>query len=411
MKLDKYIVLRSENLPSKPVMPDFGDLAMPSGVPNIAAFGEGKRANHETEPEILQIEEAELSTKERNELKRDPHTKGIAQAMPLQLIEPMDKKNITNSSESLDVWGLDAVKASQSSYDGRGITVAVLDTGINPNHPAFSGMNLIQENFTSESDDDIHGHGTHCAGTIFGRDVDGLRIGVARGVEYALIGKVLGQGGNTTVDISKAINWAIQGGANVISMSLGIDFPKFVEINKEVYGFDIKVATSKALEAYRANINLFNLLAKQAKAYSMFGQGCIIVAASGNESRRPQYSIAAAPPAASEEIISVGALQKKPGGLDVADFSNTQVDIAAPGQDIISADHTGGLITMSGTSMATPYVAGIAALWAQKALEETGKIEYGSLKAKLIASGITKGLTDQISEDDIGTGLVQAPIE
>ena len=70
--------------------------------------------------------------------------------------------------------------------------VAVLDTGIDPNHVAFNGVNLTRRNFTAEGDDDLHGHGTLCAGTIFGRDVNGLRIGVARGVSDAIIGKVLG---------------------------------------------------------------------------------------------------------------------------------------------------------------------------------------------------------------------------
>lgn len=86
-------------------------------------------------------------------------------------------------------------------------------------------MELLQRNFTADADSDEHGHGTHCAGTVFGRDVDGVRIGVARGVTKALIGKVLGTEGGSSDLIVQAIQWAVAQGAHVISMSLGIDFP------------------------------------------------------------------------------------------------------------------------------------------------------------------------------------------
>ena len=60
-----------------------------------------------------------------------------------------------------------------SPFTGLGIVVAVLDTGIDATHPAFAGVTLVKKNFTTEAAGDLHGHGTHCAGTIFGRDVSG----------------------------------------------------------------------------------------------------------------------------------------------------------------------------------------------------------------------------------------------
>src|SRR5262249_4677245 len=79
-------------------------------------------------------------------------------------------------------------------------------------------------------DGDKQGHGTHCAGTIFGRAVDGKRIGVAPGVTKALIGKVLADDGGGNSDmIFAGIQWAVTEGAQVISMSLGFDFPGSVK--------------------------------------------------------------------------------------------------------------------------------------------------------------------------------------
>src|SRR5690606_41420985 len=111
---------------------------------------------------------------------------------------------------------------------GEGITVAVLDTGIEASHPAFDGVKVIEKDFTGSGDGDTNGHGTHCAGTIVGRDVDGTRFGVAQGVSTLLAGKVLGGAGGGTDTIAEAIQWAVAEGANVISKSLGIDFPGFV---------------------------------------------------------------------------------------------------------------------------------------------------------------------------------------
>ena len=289
--------------------------------------------------------------------------------------------------------------------------MAVLDTGIDPNHPAFKGMTLVQQNFTAEDGNDIHGHGTHCSGTIFGQDVDGIRIGIARHINRALIGKVLGEGGGSSATLAKAIQWALHEGANVISMSLGIDFPGYVDYLVRKERMDIHPATSLALEEYRANVNLFTELADFVTAFGAFGEGAIIVAASGNESERPRYEISVAPPAAGTGIIAVGALNKSNKGYTIADFSNNQADIAAPGVDIVSADAgTSGLVSMSGTSMATPHAAGIAALWAQRQLEMTGRIDNLTLMAQLVASGTYDTLAPGSEEDDMGTGIIQAPI-
>jgi subtilisin family serine protease len=335
--------------------------------------------------------------------------------MPMKLIAPVRLRASDTETPPpappTETWGIKAVRAPESRFDGTGITVAVLDTGIDPNHPAFSTTKLVQQNFTTEEPNDLHGHGTHCAGTIFGQDVNGTRIGIARNIERALIGKVLGEGGGTSATLAKAIQWALHEGAHVISMSLGIDFPGYVEYLVKQERMNVNPATSMALEEYRANVNLFTELARFVEAYSTFGQGAIIVAASGNESMRPKYEIAVAPPAAGTGIIAVGAVGASDKGFIVAGFSNNQADIAAPGVDILSAEAgTSGLVSMDGTSMATPHAAGIAALWAQRQLEMTGRVENQSLMAQLVASGTYASLAPDSEEDDVGTGIVQAPL-
>ncbi|MEA3292269.1 MAG: S8 family serine peptidase [Pseudomonadota bacterium] len=396
MSENRYVVLRSREI----VVPSMENLGT-RGVGGVEV----------AMPPEIEIEEVALSKSERDDLRRDPRTRAIATAMPMSLIKPVSASGAVAMPSSAVAWGVQAVGATVSPFDGGGITVAVLDTGIDPNHPAFAGVSLVRRNFTTEGDDDGHGHGTHCAGTIFGRDVDAGRIGVARGVERALIGKVLGEGGGTSATLAQAIQWAVDEGAHVVSMSLGIDFPGFVDYLVNVEGLDVNPATSLALEAYRANVNLFTELSRFIDARGLFEQGTIVVAASGNESERPNYEIAVAPPAAGTGIVAVGALGEGAGGLSVAYFSNTQVDLSAPGVDVISAAPGGGLASMSGTSMATPHVAGVAALWAKRQLDRTGRVDGRTLMAQVVASGArTPPLVPGSEAEDVGTGIVQAPL-
>lgn len=355
--------------------------------------------------EVVTVNRANLPA-----LTRNSDVVAVAPDIPIKLIEPLEIQDILQPGALPITWGVQAVGADTSPFSGDGIVVAVLDTGIDATHPAFAGVTLIEQDFTGEGNGDRNGHGTHCAGTIFGRDINGVRIGVARGIKKALIGKVIGENGGSSANIINAIHWAIQNGANVISMSLGIDFPGLVEQLK-AGGMPVELATSRALEGYRANVQLFEKMAQFIHVASPFFQTTLLIAAAGNESRRDvsaDFEIAVSPPAVSDGFISVAALGQNGINFAVAPFSNTGAMIAGPGVAIQSAKAGGGLVSMSGTSMATPHVAGVAALWAEQ-LRSVGMLTPNSLAARLIASGVTSRLNSNFDPFDVGTGMVRSP--
>ena len=356
------------------------------------------------------IEVDDLAPARAVEVARSRDVVAVAPVVPMKLIAPVPLNVPADPLQAGPTWGVQAVGADTSPFTGRGVVVAVLDTGIDPLHPAFAGVALERRNFTDAGDDDQHGHGTHCAGTIFGRAVDGTRIGVATGVERAMIGKVLGGNGGGSDTIVQAIQWAIAGGANVISMSLGIDFPGFVS-ELTARGVPLELATSMALEGYRANVLLFERLASLIKAQNSFLQAALLVAAAGNESRREvsaEFEIAVSPPAVADGVVSVAALGRGANGLTIADFSNVGARVSGPGVGVLSAKPGGGLQSMNGTSMATPHVAGVAALWAEK-LRSAGQFNGQLLADRLVGSATLDGIQAGFDPQDVGAGLVRAP--
>jgi subtilisin family serine protease len=356
------------------------------------------------------VEVDELTARRVEEVSRHRDVAAVAPVIPMKLIAPVGLHRAANPKSTSTAWGIHAVGADTSPLSGDGVTVAVLDTGIDASHPAFDGVELVQRNFTDESDEDLDGHGTHCAGTIFGRDISGKRIGVAPDVPTALIGKVLGQDGGGSDVILTAIEWALHNDAQVISMSVGIDFPGLVA-DLEQEGVPTELAISMALESYRENILLFERLGSLVQARASFTGPCLLIAAAGNESRRdedPNFMIAVSPPAAADGIVSVAAVGPDPDGFTVASFSNYGARLSGPGVDILSAQAGGGLTTMSGTSMATPHVAGVAALWAEK-LMKTANFTQQRFTDRLVGSAITASLKPDFSPADVGNGVVQAP--
>lgn len=415
MNLHEYVVLRVPRKGGTMGEVYNKDAGKISAKKSMTARGYGGVApvgmNVSTHTLGVKISSVALNKRERSELNNDPEflTAGI---MPMALHQPTKVNEVDSVPVGAMSWGLEAIGALSSPFQGRGITVAVLDTGIDSSHPAFEGIELVEEDFTGQGNGDVHGHGTHVAGTIFGKSVNGYRMGVAPGIKKALIGKVLdATGGGTTKQISEAILWAITKGANIISMSLGIDFPS-MQARLVRDGYPDKVATSMALERYRENIMLFTRIGEMATNWDLESQPVILLAASGNESKRdlnPDHEIAASPPAAAGEIKAIGAVGKSDEGYYTAPFSNTNVELTAPGVDIVSAAIGGGFRKMDGTSMATPHVAGVLALWGEKILIEQDTFDTENLWMNVKFSASRDNFRKPYDRLDVGKGLVKAP--
>ncbi len=363
--------------------------------------------------------EADTSTeKEIAKISRQKGFIGAAPLVPLRLIKPLNN-NVANPETEEVSWGVTAVQADQSKFTGKGVKVAVLDTGIDIHHTAFKGVNFTQKDFTGEGVGDVNGHGTHCAGTIFGKDVGGKRIGIARGVEDVLDGKILDNDGDGDLrSLYKGLLWAVGEDADVISLSLGFDFPGYVKRRIEEDKLPADLAASDAIVAAIDNSKLFESFMRQIKDAALLSGGCVIVAAAGNEScadeENPNHRIAAAMPSATADIISVGAIDKH---FAVPGFSNKLPDVCAPGVNILSAkngngkDPSSGLTHMDGTSMACPHVAGVAALWWEKI--RARKNRYYENPYKTVVKEMFGNTRDDVFDESvlelIGRGNVIAP--
>ena len=283
--------------------------------------------------------------------------------------------------ESQATWGLQATKVVNCCRTGKGIRVAVLDTGFDLQHPDFAGRSVTSQSFiTGQAVQDGHGHGTHCIGTALGAKCPGVRprYGVAHEAEI-FAGKVLSNAGSgSDTGILAGIEWAVQNKCAVVSMSLG--------------------AATRPGQPFS---QVFERVALRAQE-----QGTLIIAAAGNESQRPGIINPVGHPANCPSIMAVAAMDVQGA---IARFSNRginpdggQVDIAGPGVDVHSSwPMPTRYRRISGTSMATPHVAGIAALYA-----EADPAARGAALGRALTGGALR-LT--LPSSDVGAGMVQAP--
>lgn len=295
-------------------------------------------------------------------------------------------------------WGIQAINVRSSKLTGKDVRIAVLDTGFDFTHPDFAGRVIHRKSFVGRQAKDREGHGTFCAGIAGGdrKGKSGARYGVAPGSRL-YVGKILDDAGEGSDGLALAgIEWALEKGCQVISMSFG-----------------------GAVEAGSTYSEIFEDVAKTAMA-----NNCLLIAATGNESDRDEGVIAPINhPANCPSVMAVAALTE---GLKVANYSCAGkggarrggrgavaggravaatgadvVNIAAPGDNILSAHIGGGYDVESGTSMATPFVAGVAALlW-----EQNPGASAREIWDKLIGQVLPLGG----SVTDVGAGMVYMP--
>ena len=277
-------------------------------------------------------------------------------------------------------WGIEALEVPRlwkQGLTGKGVVVAHLDTGADGRHPmlkgafaAFAEFDALGDLLTpTSSPHDSGEHGTHTAVTVAGRPARGVNLGVAPGAKLA--SALVIEGGNVIARVLAGLDWALGHGTRVLSMSLGI--PGWLEDFLPV----IRILRAR---------------------------GVLPVIAIGNEGPGATRS-----PGNYPNALSIGAMQ---ADRTVADFSSSQrfartndpvvPKLVAPGVDIISAVPNGRYKMMSGTSMATPHIAGLAALLLEaKPAATIDEVERVILRSCVLSSGMIA--------DRAGQGLPNGP--
>ncbi|MDB6149846.1 MAG: peptidase and in kexin sedolisin [Chthoniobacter sp.] len=316
--------------------------------------------------EVLNFNSAAAATAAIRQLKASGEVEYVE---PDYLVYPSATPNDPRYTDG-SLWGLhntgqrsgtndadiDAPEAWDTLRDAPNIIVAVIDTGVRYTHedlaanmwrnPGETAGNGIDDDGNGLVDDvfginaiagtgnpmDDHGHGTHCAGTIGGVGNNGKGVaGVAWRVQIMACKFLPAVGGGSTSDAIECINYAVSKGAHILSNSWG--------------GGGFANALNDAIASARA-------------------AGIIFVAAAGNESKDNDVDPNYPSGYAQDNVISVASSTRTEGLSDFSNFGRTTVDIAAPGSDILSTIHTSDSAygEKSGTSMATPQVAGALAL-------------------------------------------------
>ena len=276
------------------------------------------------------------------------------------------EESLTQSLQSLLINGADyipdGITMINSSFmwnkniTGKNVKIAVIDTGCDLTHKDLQDNIIGGRNFTSEDNgnvdiyQDYNGHGTHVCGTIAASKNNNGVIGVAPDAKLIILKALDKNGSGTLKGIVDAINYAVSLKVDIISISVG--------------------TPSNTPELHNAIINAIN-------------KNILVVCAAGNEGDDNPATDEYSYPGAYNEVISVGAIDFKKSAARFTD-SNKEVDVVAPGVNIVSTYLNGSYAFLSGTSMATPHITGALALlieWSTKEFQRrlTEAELYGQL--------------------------------
>jgi subtilisin family serine protease len=318
-------------------------------------------------------------------LEADERVYAVHKAPVLSLIRPTNVKLVT--PKRAVTWGITRLGVERlwdAGYTGKGVIVGHLDTGVDGSHPAlqdaisaFAEFDMSGNMVPNAKAHDSDQHGTHTAGTIAGRTTSKGTFGIAPGAQLAC-GMVI-EGGQVIDRILAGMEWLIEQKCRILSMSLGLR--------------DFTPAFQAVIDGLRA-------------------AGILPVIAVGNEGPDTSRS-----PGNYANVLSVGALDR---GDIVADFSSSQKfnraedplvpDLVAPGVGVLSCIPNGRYAEMDGSSMATPHMAGLAALLFQAkpnaTIDEVERAILGSCQrpAGMIADRGNRGVPDAVRAFELLTG-------
>ncbi|MGP4106073.1 S8 family serine peptidase [Virgibacillus sp. L01] len=302
-----------------------------------------------------------------DELKQNSNIKYIEKNVPIVLsnrsqnIEEIPKVKQKNESDRWNIQSINGYSAWEDGFTGKGVNIAVIDTGISPHSDLIVSGGISTVNSKMEYTDD-NGHGTHVAG-IIGGERNNIGIdGVAPDANIFAVKALNSNGEGTLTDLLEAIEWSIQHDMDIINLSLGTDYNS--RSMQEIIG-----------KAYKA--------------------GILIVSSSGNggEGSNVLY------PAKYKNVIGVSAIDKQ---LNITPFSSRgpEIEYSAPGKGIVSTYFNDKYGIASGTSQASPHVAGMLALLKQKYPEMTPI----DLRKELVKN--TRDLGERGRDPMYGHGLI-----
>lgn len=321
-------------------------------------------------------------------------------------------ENVTNDPQSSKQWAIEAVKLADAWAHTKGskdVIVAVIDTGVNTAHEDLKDNIWVNEKEIASNgkDDDENGfiddvngwdfngndndpndetsfmqpgHGTHCAGVIgaVGDNKKGI-VGANHTIRIMPLRFLSATGGGDLFASVKAIDYAVQNGAHVISASWGATIPRS--------------GAKPILEAIER--------ARDA--------GVVFVVAAANDGKSNDKTEVYPANAGFDNVINVAASNKKHGKPKWSNFGRVKVDIAAPGEDIYSTLPKNKYGNLSGTSMATPLVAGVVAL--MKSREEAKELTPLQIRSMLQSTGIASKVETKCDCVVDAAAAVQAVID